>query len=52
MGDDVIDLAAPHGPLDQGPGGRGPEPATAELRGDLVADLDARDSWQASARPL
>lgn len=37
----VVDLAAGHGPLDQGPGRSGSEPAAPELGGDFVADLDS-----------
>jgi hypothetical protein len=38
--DDVVDLAARHGTLDQSPGSGGTEPLTPELRSDFVADLD------------
>ena len=38
--DDVIDLAAGHGTLHQGPGRGGPEPLAPERGRDLVADLD------------
>jgi hypothetical protein len=38
--DDVIDLAAGHGTLDERAGSGGPEPLSTELRGDFVADLD------------
>ena len=41
MRDDVIDLAAGDGALDQSPGSSGPEAMTPELRGDFVADLDS-----------